>query len=294
VCEENAIEHSTQGKRGWPIQVPVLLAAHVLLLLAATWFRSNSSPNSIADNAAISVFPAQACLIGIWLGARRSTVLWRWAVAAAGIGLVGMALAHAQWSALSGLPGRLSFYTVKFLGLVAVLTTLTAVLVLGARKWYNAVLVSNWRNEHGPAEGFRFGVRHLLIVTFVVAMLLGLRGAASHSLRESEEAVGPFLYMLFFGVAWGAPCLVVLWATLGPKRLHERLAVALVCVFLVAMLTPPYDGVDWRHQDFWKFALVVVAMFAIVIVSLLIVRSARYRLVQDLKHDSEPATIADA
>ena len=274
--------------------MPALLAAHVLLLLGATWFRSNSSPRSIVDEVLFSVFPAQACLMGIWLGVGRARVLWRWGVAVAGTGLIGTAFAFERWTAISRGLGPLSSYMIRFLGLAVVLTAATAVLILVARRWYSAVLVSNWQTEQGPAEGFRFGVRHLLIVTFVVAMLLGLRGAASHFLRESEEAVGPFLYMLFFAVAWGVPCLIVLWATLGPKRLHERLAVALVCVFLAATLTPLYDGLDWQDRDFWRFALVVVTMFAIVIVSLLVVRSAGYRLVQDLKHDSEPSTIADA
>jgi hypothetical protein len=279
VREQIAIEHSAQGSRNWPIQIQALLLAHVLLLLGSTWLCSNLHPTSWLASIAGSVFVAQACLIGVWLGVRRSSVLWRWGVAAIGVGLIAAASGFAQRLGVSSLTVLITFS----LALIAVFTTMTAILLLIARKSYHAVLISDWRAEQGQTEGFQFGVRHLLIVTFAVAMLLGLRGAASHLLRESEAVAGPILVMLFFGVALGVPCLVVLWATLGTKRPHERVVVAMVFVLLVAMLTPLYFGEDWQEQGFWRMALPIVPMFAVIIVSLLVVRSAGYRLVQNVE-----------
>jgi hypothetical protein len=283
-------EQRSLHNRNWPVQMPALLATHVLLLLGATWFCSNSSPTSLLASIAGSAYFAQACLIGIWLGVRRSRSLWRWGVAAVGVGLIGTASGFAQWAGFGGGPDFLTIYVVISLALMAVLTTVTTVLLLVARKWYNAVLVSGWRTKQGQGDGFQFGVRHLLMVTFVVAILLGLRGAGSRLLLET----GPILILPFIGVAWGVPCLVVLWATLGTKRPHERLAVAMVFVFLVAMLTPFYFfGEDWQRQDFWRLALTIVAIFTEITGSLLVVRTAGYRLARDLRQDWEPATIAE-
>ncbi len=226
------------------------------------------------------MFLAQACLIGVWMGMGRSGALRKCFVAGFGILLLGATVAFAQWSSFGGQANMLVFMPMCTV-LMATLAVATAVFLIVARKWKNAALVSRWQSGQNQAEAFQFGVRHLLVVTFVVATLLGLRGAASQVLLDSGEVVRSILVLLFLGVALGIPSVAIVWATLGTKRPHERLVVAMALALLVATLLPIYMGEDWRGQDFWKSALTMLVMFAVIIISLLMTRSAGYRLVQD-------------
>ncbi len=55
-------------ERNLPIQIRVLLAAHVLLLMGASWLCAMLPPASLLGFILSSVFPIQVCLIGVWLG----------------------------------------------------------------------------------------------------------------------------------------------------------------------------------------------------------------------------------
>ncbi len=269
-------------KRYLPIQIRVLLAAHVLLLMGASWLCAMLPPASLLGFILSSVFPIQVCLIGVWLGMSRTRVLRKSIVAVGGVICLGLVLALTVSASFGGQVSLL-WYLPTSMGFASVPMIATALLLLVTRKWTTGALQYCPDRQSSRSEGLQFGTRHLLLLTLAVAVLLGLGKGAPRFFAGAEAVTGPAAGLLLFGTVWGTVTLTVVWATLGRQRPHERIVLAMVLAFFGGLIPPYYFGEDWRSHDLWWFALTTLAMSVVMTGSLLVVRSVGYRFVRHVK-----------
>jgi hypothetical protein len=134
-----------------------------------------------------------------------------------------------------------------------------------------------------PPARFQYSILHLLLITSVVAVVLGLaRGArpadTSVDVPLTDWRIVALIALVI--VTFLVNSLCAAWAALGIGRIRLRVALVLLVAAMLGFalsLAARHDLLAW-----WLFAammLITVLPTAIVIVSLLVVRSCGYRLV---------------
>jgi hypothetical protein len=132
-------------------------------------------------------------------------------------------------------------------------------------------------------EGLQFTIRHLLMATAVVAIVLGI-GQGVRAFADGQGEEGFFMAArLDLFVAILSPCLIVvdlvtLWAALGIGRPTSRLAVVVPMAFVLGTIPMYYLGEKgWSSLIIWSAIMGLQAI--IIAASLLVVRSCGWRLV---------------
>lgn len=130
-----------------------------------------------------------------------------------------------------------------------------------------------------PHAWFRFSIRHLLALTAVIAILLGM-ACSKRSPRAGEALVG---YQTFLRISVPLVSVYGMWAVLGLGRLRWQIPlVTLVTIVLVGADMGITDGVDVYPLSFDTFIWSLNVTFmpvATVVGSLLVVRACGYRLI---------------
>jgi hypothetical protein len=127
----------------------------------------------------------------------------------------------------------------------------------------------------GPApEGFQFSIRHLLLATAIVAVVLGIgRGVRTISNGQSD-----LVFVAIFPPCFVMVELATLWAGLGIGRPLPRLAIVVPTAFVVGAIPVFYMPGSSDHEIIgWPIIVGLQAM--ITACSLLVVRSCGWRLV---------------
>lgn len=278
-------QHDDSSKR-WPIRLTLLLVGHVLLLAGASLLCAILPSYRWQAFGLAAVLPAQACLIGVWLGMGKSRTYLKGFVAFGSVIGLGLVLA-ANLSASSRGQFNLLWYLPVSTGFIAAPMTATAILLFVAQKRTRGSLQRCCGAQPSRVEAFQFGVRHLFLVTLAVAVLLGLGKGAPRLLADAEAVVGPVAGLGLVGTVWATVTLAVVWATLGKQRPRERVAAAMALAFFGGVVPPYYFGEDLQTVAFWGFALAALAMAIVMATSLLVARSAGYRFVI---HDDLPTS----
>jgi hypothetical protein len=129
-------------------------------------------------------------------------------------------------------------------------------------------------------EGFRFSIRGLMIVTAAVALL----SAGARALQENQAHF--VLLMVVWALCFVAVGLAALWAGLGVGHPQRR---GLVVFALSPVLGVSFAFAARAHRAGWVYILLIMLLFpALLLGSLLVVRSCGYRLVRRLVSFSKP------
>jgi hypothetical protein len=243
-----------------------LLAAHagtglVLVLPAPFWLARFLATNGLAIF--MSVVLSQAGLLGIWLGFTGTAFKNR--LLGGTFGSVYLAVVTFCFAPASVPTAGRVFYSV-----FAVIPSVGVAVLLRWVRWRRKVTVVVADAYHQP--GLQFSIRHLLLLTGVYALLLGLK----------PEVVEPTLgnsIILLAAVGLYLVCLVVgsVWASLSQGHPAPRIAIVLFLLALTSWLPAYYVGMRVRDQ----VLITVVSCIQVIIITgtLLVFRWLGYRVV---------------
>jgi hypothetical protein len=267
-------------------RISILVATHVVALLvlaAALWNVVSRGPED-GETLAIAYMAtgfSQCGLLALWLALGQST--WKQRASTSLLGAVCLwlvsAFAYKTWRA-----SQLMMLSGIIFGCIA---SLAGVLYVASRRKSGFRLVRQGA-ESLPSATVQFSLRHLFLFTVVVSIALAGGTLMKLLLGKVGEIAGLALICSVIIACFLGAVLAVLWASLGQGRLPLRLAVAFALATAAGLIPPFYLQVRLRYYAI-TLGLTTLAQ-AITIFSLLVVRSAGYRLV---RRDA-PQTEADA
>jgi hypothetical protein len=141
------------------------------------------------------------------------------------------------------------------------------------------------RPARADAEGLRFSIRGLMVFTAAVALL----SAGARALQESPRRM--ILLMSVWSMCFVAVGLADFWATLGNVRPLGRGTIVLV---LSPSLGAFFAFAAGAHPHGWAYIILTMLLYAALLLgSLLVVRSCGYRLVRRAAPFCEPSDGGD-
>jgi len=260
------------------LKIGLLVAGHLVGGLVLAW---NAPPAAGAFPIALfglfALVFAEAGLIGFWGGLSAIRLVLRlFAVLVATLYL---------WAVfVAAIPEGDIFAVLLFIALTVVPIVVVLSCLRHGRRRLRLVDVAS----AGPAsEGFQFSIRHLLLATAIVAVVLGIgRGVRTISNTHSDIVALAIFPPCFIMVE-----LATLWAALGIGRPTPRLAVVVPTAFVVGAIpvfyVPGPSDTDLSELTIWP---AIVALQSIITAgSLLVVRSNGWRLVRATAADGKAA-----
>jgi hypothetical protein len=251
-------EESTPRTSSPKVRVIWLVGVHVLvgLLLGAITAATEPGPGLLFASFIGLVF-SQTSLLGIWGGSGTN----RWWIRLVGV-LVGVGYLGPQCGICIDDPGRETILIVAFATLIV-----SAVLLLARCFGFRTRLNSD---QNTPAKEMQFSIRHVMILTLVVACLLAL---AKWQQRYLDLDDWPMLAAI--AAPFATVGLVAAWAVLGAKRPLIGIPVLLAVAVGAGYGLEKSLG-SGPEIAIWMTATLTGALS--LTVSLLVVRSCGYRL----------------
>lgn len=239
--------------------IPILVLVHIVAA-AMSWFFSVDRP-AFSTAIFFGVLFCQASLVGIWSGLGMT----HWALRMMGLTGGTVCLAFELGTAIDHLD-------VEIFVIVAVPSVLVASVT-----WVVRLAKGNMRRVgrgqmEDNQEALQFSIRHLMILTFLVACLL----AVGKILTPRVVGMGNGMEVALLGLCYAAVALTSVWAMLGSGRPVMRG----IFVFLIAvpagygggyLIDGPADSLFWLSTTVIQAALLVGSLYA--------VRLAGYRFV---------------
>lgn len=227
---------------------------------------------------------AQLTLLSFWVGMGGNSIILRalgllvgstyitiWPITA---NVVSLQIVHHDLRFLVG------EFLVKFSASAAFVSLLSGGFVLWRRKCTKLVRLSE-SSANAADLRVRYSILHLLIIISTCSLLLSLMRIARPSNVTNTEndimSLPALATLVFFGHVINSICAA--WASLSLNSPWPRIALAIVVALLlgaVQSFSSGHDAISW-----WMVlstCLIPVLSTAIVIVSLLVVRSCGYRL----------------
>jgi hypothetical protein len=257
-------EHQMSSKT----KIGLLVAGHIVAGLLLVWFaRHSTAAYPIALFGLFALVFAEAGLIGFWGGLSAIRLVFR---------LLAVLLATLYlWAVfVVALPEGKNPSAFLVIALTAVPILVVLVFLRHSRR---RLRLAHLANKSPSSEGFQFSIRHLLLVTALVATVLGIgRGIRSNSGTQSDAV----------GVATFPPCFIMvqlatLWAALGIGRPIPRLAVVVPMALIVGAIPSFYlpRPTEVAILQLFIWPAIVGLQAIITAASLLVVRSCGWRLV---------------
>ena len=234
-------------------------------------------------SAASSVAHAQVLLLAFWGAFGGNATIRRFAGILAGCLYVAFWSTATVWLSQRGMLSLMDVVQAYF-GLV-LYYLIEALLLTGAllviRRWYWQLRrIPDCATTVSPGP-IRYSIYHLLVGTTILAVVFGLMRFAS-SASPDNRMVGHFIAQAMVLVS--IRLLQVggsAWAALGPGQVGWRSFLVAAAVLLVHIAHASfYSNPQYRWQDLAIGATYALLPVAIVIPSLLVVRSCGYRLVR--------------
>ena len=168
-----------------------------------------------------------------------------------------------------------------------------AAVLLVVRGW-KAHLVGHGSELLATAvEGLQFSIRHLLLLTTTVAVLLVMAQGGGLFLKNMPGLRTAVLIGMLT-LCFIAMTLAAVWAGLGVGRPTERIVVVMLLAFFTGVLLLSVEGFEEDTMS-WQRALrvttIMVLIAAVVTASLLVVRSHGYRLVRRVPRGISASTM---
>jgi hypothetical protein len=252
------------------VKIGLLLAVHVGAGLLLAWYVNTYRLSPVSNwisTGLLTLVLAQAGLIGVWGGLSTIRLALRLpAVVAA------TALAWAVLFIMNPMAKLFDFLNIT-------LTVMPILVVLSVKRYSRGRLrLAHLANESPAAKRFQFSIRHLLLATAVVAVLLGIGGGVrtfinTHGSIMAVAILSPFFVMVE---------LATLWAALGVGKPTLRLAVVVPTAFVIGTVPMYYFYGRLVGQGFGWMWMLLSGMFGchaiISAASLLVVRSCGWRM----------------
>jgi hypothetical protein len=200
----------------------------------------------------------QSCLIGLW--AAMATPAWWLRVLGCIAGIVYL---------------EILLQVEEDFGFPATISTLTIVIVLSCLRVWGAGLHQLQVDQYqGSGESIRFSIRGLMIFTFSVAVSVGVAKA----IREHHGFGLDFFLVATWAICFVVVNLAAIWATMGLWKPLMRSVVVLAMSLALGAIFCYAINQGW---DTWCYILAIMFLqSALLIASLLFVRSCRYRIVK--------------
>ena len=206
---------------------------------------------------------AQSALLGFWM-AFSPMVWWK--------RLMGLVVG----SLYLGASFRISADADGYVALMPVMATGGIAAVCRVVRWrYAGLQRFPQQDPRAVREGLKFSIRGLMLFTFVVAItIVGARELRAHVPR------GPnLLSIVLLSVCFMTTGLASVWAGLGVARPMLRSMVVLLIAGILGALFV-YSIGQARGDIYFYSTLMMVLQTAVIVASLLVMRSCGYRLVQ--------------
>jgi len=167
-----------------------------------------------------------------------------------------------------------------YFSLCCTVTVLLAGVLLLNRRWFTELRRIPDPKTLLPRAHFRYSILHLLVITAVFALLCGLMRAAESGGPEGgtpwQFVAGSVMVIVVYLIELACAS----WAVLGAGHVGRRVLLVLLAMILLGIIKASFSS---QPVAAWVLYVrgVVDLMFptAIVIVSLLIVRTCGYRLI---------------
>jgi hypothetical protein len=251
-------------------RIKYLIGVHVVAFIIATIATFHRTGPDVATLSFVAIVFADSSTLGLWAALGKSP--W-----------------HARFSALTGTlvcfwltmlaaqPHSVEARDVIGFFFLFGLPATIIVLVLSVLRWGKRQLTLRRTSEFPTHEGFQFSLKHLLLATTIVAIVLSI-GRAVRTLPR----VGGYSEVIAI-IATATPCFVLIelaafWGSLGLGRPLPRLLVVLPVAFLVGLVPPFYFNRVNDMQQFVVWCWLTGTTTIIIAASLLVVRSAGWRL----------------
>jgi hypothetical protein len=260
VTSESSAPEASRRRLLW------LLAAHALLPIVMRILLWTLRPGMSFAGYSIGMLPLyQVLLVGMWAGLGQMR-FWQRAV----VLLAGTSYVVVVWMTLASFGGGI-YDALLHIVTATLWYLLIAVICAGTLLLLRLALYDLRRVPQPQAVDrnyrSRLGVRHMLLLTLVCALLI-TGTQLPHSLVGGNWPIVITLVMIAV-VGWMA-----LWATLTPGRYLARAALCLAAAVGVAALASVQYKIDARE------AYSIVPGLVLTIASLLVVRSAGFRLLR--------------
>jgi hypothetical protein len=211
----------------------------------------------------------QIALVGMWAGLGKLVWFQRLPIAVAAV--VGL--------------GTLLGMGIHELSSEGYFVTLVAGFVMGAVCFTLRILGLQLARLEDPAvplrEGLQFTIRHLFLLTFLVACLVAIGKAVAPALQGLDEIPRLSLY----GVVFAAVGLTSLWAMLGRGATTVRTVLE---VLIATGLGFSLAFISNGGADFWVWPFITVCEASCLLVTLAVLRGCGYRLVRGATAGAPP------
>lgn len=250
----------------------LLVAAHLVALPVLTSAAFGTSWPNPAGTIHLSLVFADGGLLGLWaaLGTAR-----RWIrLVITGFGMICLFLA-----AIVAENRPIDFDELAMMAvLIAAPTGVVFVVLTALRSGRRALCLTRSRMLPGSSEGLQFTIKHLLIATAVVAVVLSCGKAV-----QVWHASGTTWIEMAVVIAVVCPCLVLVelatfWGSLGIGRPLPRLLVVVPTAFVIGLVPPFYFMAGLGTTFFVAWSCVTGCQALITAGTLLVVRSSGWRL----------------
>jgi hypothetical protein len=261
-----------------------LIVAHLVLAAAPLLgMRLELSMRMLPLEWALASLPLGVLMtLSVWIGMGRPRLLWRLAIGLAAIlylSIFSFIVAVARITESLSKTEWLMFYLGSAMELTILLFLLAGTFMLIGRRFEIAVV----EHEAGPARSgqLQFSMFQIMVLMSAVAIVLSLlrlaREATGHESSTWETiTIYSFMFVAFFV---NAACAA--FATLGTGEVKRNVVLVLVVSILLGVATAIA-----MHQDitgWWLFVcstFIMIIPTVMVLASLLVVRSCRYRMIR--------------
>lgn len=257
----SAIAWGTKKPSKSSITVACLMVVHLLVGIVTAYFSADRP--AISSCIFISVIFCQTSLVGMWGGFGHTHWLLRCPGVVVGIVYLGVLLGLG----IGELEGEV------FL-LVSVATGGIALTTWGVR-CFKARLVHVARMRAEASEGLRFSIKHLMLLTFVVACLITVGKLLAPHLRGVDQTT----QILALALCFVSVALAAIWAMLGLRTPILRIPF----VFLIAGPAGWLGGYIIDHSDYGFWTSTTILQAVLLVASLFAVRAVGYRLMAKRK-----------
>jgi len=142
----------------------------------------------------------------------------------------------------------------------------------------------NYSTQHSVCPKPQFLIRHIMVATAVIGIILALLRVAGSLLQSDFMVIVAVTVMMTIGA------IIAIWAALADRH-RSRIPLGFVLGFLPGLLAGFFSV---EFADLVLFSLISAIQTAIVLITLLLVRSAGYRLAIEGGLNSAPTNAADS
>ncbi len=249
--------HSRDGA-GSRVPILFLLVVHVVAGVVSG-FLSEDEP-AVSSAIFLGIISCQTCLLGMWTGLGRT----HWVVRLSGLAVGSTYLAVELGLGVDALD-------VEFL-VLAILPCVLVALVTWLVRLFRGTLQRVEVDQTNLKEGLQFSIRHLMLLTFVVACLT----TVGKLLTPNWNDIGFMALVVVVALCYASVALTSIWAILGTGRPFVR-SMFVVVIAIVSGLIAEYVFDHGEKMPFWLSTTCLQAV--LLVSSLAVIRRVGYRFV---------------